>query len=103
MMPDMDGQLPFKIAGQSCDSAFPVILLTAKVQASDRRRYADMGMTAVIAKPFALELAGQVAEADWSWEKKEPWEWVDAYHPTDRHACHGHFLLTVYCPKVCES
>jgi len=35
-----------------------------KVQASDRRRYADMGMTAVIAKPFSpLELAGQVAEA----------------------------------------
>ena len=46
----------------------PVILLTAKVQASGRRRYASMGMKAALAKPFnPLQLATQVAEAlGWS-------------------------------------
>jgi CheY-like chemotaxis protein len=41
-----------------------VILLTAKVQPADRRRFADLGVAAVIAKPFdPLTLASQVAEA----------------------------------------
>jgi CheY-like chemotaxis protein len=72
MMPDMDGPTTFqKLQANPATRHIPVILLTAKVQASDRRRYADMGMIAVIAKPFSpLELAGQVAEAlGWSWEK----------------------------------
>lgn len=45
-----------------------MILLTAKIQAPDRRRYAQLGMKSAIAKPFnPLELAGQVASAlGWS-------------------------------------
>ncbi|MEM8808459.1 MAG: two-component system response regulator, partial [Cyanobacteria bacterium P01_G01_bin.38] len=41
----------------------PVILLTAKVQAADRRRYEDLGIRATIAKPFdPLILASQIAD-----------------------------------------
>ena len=72
MMPDMDGPTTFqKLQANPATRHIPVILLTAKVQASDRRRYADMGMTAAIAKPFnPLELADQVAESlGWSLEK----------------------------------
>lgn len=72
MMPDMDGPTTFqKLQANPATRHIPVILLTAKVQASDRRRYADMGMTAAIAKPFnPLELADQVAEAlGWILEK----------------------------------
>ena len=69
MMPDMDGPTTFqKLQANSATRHIPVILLTAKVQASDRRRYAELGIKAAIAKPFnPLELAGQVAEAlGWS-------------------------------------
>lgn len=72
MMPDMDGPTTFqKLQANPATRHIPVILLTAKVQASDRRRYADMGMTAAIAKPFnPLELADQVGEAlGWILEK----------------------------------
>lgn len=72
MMPDMDGLTTFqKLQANSATQHIPVILLTAKVQASDRRRYAELGMIAAIAKPFnPLQLAGQVAEAlRWSLEK----------------------------------
>lgn len=65
MMPDMDGLTTFqKLQANPTTQAIPVILLTAKIQASDRRRYAQMGIKAAIAKPFnPLELAGQVANA----------------------------------------
>ncbi|MUG97883.1 response regulator [Scytonema sp. UIC 10036] len=65
MMPDMDGPTTFeKLQENPATKAIPVILLTAKIQASDRRRYAQMGIKTAIAKPFnPLELAGQVAEA----------------------------------------
>jgi CheY-like chemotaxis protein len=65
MMPDMDGLTTFqKLQENAATQAIPVILLTAKIQSSDRRRYAQMGLTAAIAKPFnPLELAGQVAAA----------------------------------------
>ena len=69
MMPDMDGIATFeKLKENPATAKIPVILLTAKVQASDRRRYAELGMTAAIAKPFnPLQLATQVAEAvGWS-------------------------------------
>lgn len=69
MMPNMDGPTTFqKLQANPATQHIPVILLTAKMQVSDRRRYADMGMTAAIAKPFnPLELASQVAEAlGWS-------------------------------------
>lgn len=69
MMPDMDGPTTFqKLQANSATQHIPVILLTAKVQAADRRRYAELGIKATIAKPFApLELAPQVAKAlGWS-------------------------------------
>ena len=69
MMPDMDGPTTFQhLQANAATKHIPVILLTAKVQASDRCRYASLGMKAVIAKPFnPLQLANQVAEAlGWS-------------------------------------
>jgi len=60
MMPDMDGPTTFqKLQANPATRHIPVILLTAGA-GFDRRRYADMGMTAAIAKPFnPLELADQ--------------------------------------------
>jgi CheY-like chemotaxis protein len=65
MMPDMDGMTTFqKLQENPATQAIPVILLTAKIQSSDRRRYAQIGTIAAIAKPFnPLELAGQIAAA----------------------------------------
>jgi CheY-like chemotaxis protein len=65
MMPEMDGMTTFsKLQANPATQAIPVIFLTAKIQASDRRRYAQMGMPSAIAKPFnPLELAGQIANA----------------------------------------
>ncbi|HEY9801587.1 MAG TPA: response regulator [Leptolyngbyaceae cyanobacterium] len=71
MMPDMDGIATFeKLQANPVTQKIPVILLTAKIQASDRRRYSQLGMVSAIAKPFnPLELAGQVATAlGWSLE-----------------------------------
>lgn len=65
MMPGMDGIATFeKLQGNAATKKIPVILLTAKVQATDRRRYAQMGIVTAIAKPFnPLELANEVAIA----------------------------------------
>ncbi|OUL36086.1 response regulator [Nostoc sp. 106C] len=71
MMPDMDGIATFeKLQANAATKDIPVILLTAKIQAADRRRYAQMGMASAIAKPFnPLELATQIATAlDWAVE-----------------------------------
>ncbi len=64
MMPDMDGVTTFqKLQDNPATRDIPVILLTAKIQAYDRRRYAELGIKATIAKPFnPLELASQVAQ-----------------------------------------
>lgn len=72
MMPDMDGIATFeKLQANPITKDIPVILLTAKIQATDRRRYSQLGMVTAIAKPFnPLELAGQVATAlGWNLEK----------------------------------
>ena len=72
MMPDMDGVTTFqKLQDNPATRDIPVILLTAKIQASDRRRYAELGIKATIAKPFnPLELASQVARVlGWCLEK----------------------------------
>jgi CheY-like chemotaxis protein len=65
MMPDMDGLTTFRhLQTNPITQQIPVILLTAKVQVSDRRRYADLGIKDAIAKPFdPLQLAHQVAIA----------------------------------------
>ncbi|MDZ7951982.1 response regulator [Nostoc sp. DedQUE09] len=72
MMPEMDGITTFeKLQANPLTKTIPVIFLTAKIQASDRRRYNQMGMISAIAKPFnPLELAAEVAVAlGWSLEK----------------------------------
>ncbi|MBD2460970.1 response regulator [Oscillatoria sp. FACHB-1407] len=63
MMPDMDGLTTFQhLQANAATQKIPVILLTAKVQASDRQRYGELGVTGAIAKPFdPLQLAQQVA------------------------------------------
>lgn len=65
MMPEMDG--PTTFATLQTDPAtrdIPVILLTAKVQAADRRSFADLGVSAVLSKPFdPMTLPGHVAGA----------------------------------------
>jgi len=65
MMPDMDGLAAFEnLQANPLTKEIPVILLTAKIQVADRRRYAKLGIKSAIAKPFkSLELAGQVAAA----------------------------------------
>jgi CheY-like chemotaxis protein len=64
MMPDMDGPTTFqKLQENDATKAIPVIFLTAKVQSSDRQRYANLGLKAVIAKPFdPIKLADQIAQ-----------------------------------------
>ena len=53
MMPDMDGPTTVhKLQADATIQHIPVILLTAKVQGADRRRFSDLGVTGVIAKPF---------------------------------------------------
>jgi CheY-like chemotaxis protein len=65
MMPIMDGMETLeKLRENPASRSIPVILLTAKIQSSDRRRYAQINSIAAIAKPFdPLKLAGQVAAA----------------------------------------
>ena len=64
MMPDMDGPSTFnKLQGDAEIRHIPVILLTAKVQANERRRFAELGVMGMIAKPFdPLSLPREVAE-----------------------------------------
>ena len=63
MMPDMDGPTTFqRLQSDATTRHIPVILLTAKVQAADQRRFAELGVSGVLAKPFdPLHLPGQVA------------------------------------------
>ena len=65
MMPDLDGPATFQRLQQDpATREIPVILLTAKVQSADRQRFADLGVQAVLSKPFdPLALAGDVSGA----------------------------------------
>jgi CheY-like chemotaxis protein len=65
MMPGMDGPTTFRELQRLLkDAPIPVLLLTAKVQGSDQRRFADLGVTAILAKPFdPLTLADQIRDA----------------------------------------
>jgi CheY-like chemotaxis protein len=52
-MPDLDGLEMFKkLQSDALTQKIPVVLLTAKVLASDRKRFAQMGVSGIIAKPF---------------------------------------------------
>ena len=63
MMPGMDGPSTFReLRKNALTASIPVLLLTAKVQASDQRRFADLGVRAILFKPFdPLTLAQQIS------------------------------------------
>ena len=63
MMPDMDGIVTLtQLRNYSQTQEIPVIFLTAKSQASERRHFSTMGVAGVIVKPFnSLTLAHQIA------------------------------------------
>jgi len=63
MMPEMDGPTTFRRMQQNPEIAnIPVLLLTAKVQGVDQRRFADLGVAGVLFKPFdPLTLAQQIS------------------------------------------
>jgi CheY-like chemotaxis protein len=65
MMPVMDGPATFRELRKNPATAhIPVLLLTAKVQSTDQRRFADLGVEAVLFKPFdPLTLADQISAA----------------------------------------
>ncbi|GAB3167220.1 response regulator [Myceligenerans halotolerans] len=63
MMPTMDGPTTFaRLQEDPRTRSVPVILLTAKVQPAERRRYEELGVAGVLAKPFdPLTLPDQIA------------------------------------------
>ncbi len=64
-MPDLDG--PATLAALRADPAtrdIPVLFLTAKTQAAERTRLAELGVAGILTKPFdPLKLAAEVAAA----------------------------------------
>ena len=64
MMPGLDGPSTFRLMQQDPQVAhIPVLLLTAKVQGVDQRRFAGLGVAAVLFKPFdPLTLASQISQ-----------------------------------------
>jgi two-component system, OmpR family, alkaline phosphatase synthesis response regulator PhoP len=62
MMPDVDGLVTFELMrANPATKHIPVILLTAKAQPDDRRRFMQLEITAVITKPYdPLTLADQI-------------------------------------------
>lgn len=65
MMPGMDGPTTFLELRKIPEIVeIPVILLTAKVQGADQKRFANLGVSAVLFKPFdPLTLARQMSDA----------------------------------------
>jgi CheY-like chemotaxis protein len=65
MMPGMDGPTTFReLRKNPATAKIPVLFLTAKVQAADRARFSDLGIQAVLVKPFdPLTLSTQVKNA----------------------------------------
>lgn len=63
MMPGMDGPSTFReLRKNPLTALIPVLLLTAKVQSNDQRRFHDLGVKAVLFKPFdPLTLSTQIA------------------------------------------
>jgi CheY-like chemotaxis protein len=64
MMPSMDGPTTFaRLQSDARTRHVPVVLLTAKVQPAERRRWEQLGVAGVLAKPFdPMELPGQIAD-----------------------------------------
>ncbi len=64
MMSSMDGPATFvRLQADARTCNVPVVLLTAKVRPAERRRWEQLGVAGVLAKPFdPLELPGQIAD-----------------------------------------
>lgn len=64
MMPEVDGPTTFRLMQQNPTiSHIPVLLLTAKVQGADQRRFANLGVNGILFKPFdPLMLAQQISD-----------------------------------------
>ncbi len=64
MMPEMDGPTTFRQMQLNPEvQGIPVVLLTAKVQGVDQRRFAGLGVAAILFKPFdPLTLASQISD-----------------------------------------
>ena len=64
MMPGMDGPSTFReLRKNPITARIPVLLLTAKVQSNDQRHFADLGVAAILFKPFdPMTLSAQIAE-----------------------------------------
>ena len=63
MMPEMDGPTTFgRLQDDPATREIPVVLLTAKVQAADRAKFDQLGVAAVMSKPFdPMALSHQLA------------------------------------------
>lgn len=70
MMPEMDGIATFKALQQTSETQdIPVIFLTAKAQAADKRQLHALGVSGVITKPFnSLDLPLQISKM-LNWEQ----------------------------------
>ncbi len=69
MMPELDGIATFEALDENPKTrSIPVILLTAKTRAAEKRLFQSMGVAGVITKPFTpLTLASQIAKLlDWT-------------------------------------
>ncbi|MEI6331389.1 MAG: response regulator [Pseudanabaena sp. ELA645] len=64
MMPEMDGLAVYQALQKNPETQnIPVIFLTAKVQASDLKKFAELGVLGTIAKPFEpLVIADQITQ-----------------------------------------
>jgi CheY-like chemotaxis protein len=63
MMPEMDGIATFKqLQSDPKTQQIPVIFLTAKAQAVEKRQFNELGVSGIITKPFnSLDLPDQIA------------------------------------------
>lgn len=69
MMPGMDGPSTFReLRKNPATAKIPVLLLTAKVQSSDQRRFADLGVEGVLFKPFDPMTLHQQVSAALGWK-----------------------------------
>lgn len=69
MMPEIDGIATFEALHDNPKTqSIPVILLTAKTRAAEKRLFQNLGVAGVITKPFnPLTLASQIAKLlNWS-------------------------------------
>jgi two-component system, OmpR family, alkaline phosphatase synthesis response regulator PhoP len=64
MMPEMDGIATFKqLQADPKTQQIPVIFLTAKAHAGEKRQLHELGVSGIIPKPFnSLELPDQIAK-----------------------------------------